>query len=456
MKPIICISTLFLLFLSCKSTSYTDAPRPAELYGADNEAPMVSSIAIPINISIADLVASLNSRLPATLYEDNSYDDNNGDDMMMRATKSQDMTLHFSGNTIKYRLPMKLWMRKKLLIGSVDADGELALNMKTTFSIKEDWSLSTKTEVEYHEWLAKPVLRTGLVDLNIETLANLVLNRSKRKLTETLDRTVGQQLTLRPYVQAVWDALQEPTLLSDEYQMWVKTTPLKIGMTPITTDWNNIKAKISVETLNDVTFGAKPTFRANSALPDLTLLNDASDDFQMRIATDVPFSEAERMARAVMIGQEFESGKRKVRVEDIQLWGNNDRMVVNSKLSGAFNGNIYFIGKPVYNAVKNQVEIADLDFHVDTRNFLHRSASWLFQGPIRKKMQDAMTFPLEENITSLRQSVQETLRRYELQPGVVLTGTLDSIAVENTRVLPNSIRVNLFSKGRLQVDVKGL
>ena len=39
---------------------------------------------------------------------------------------------------------------------------------------------------------------------------------------------------------------------------------------------------------------------------------------------------------------------------------------------------------------------------------------------------------------------------------VVLTGTLHSIAVENTKVLPGSIRVNLFSKGRLQVDVKGL
>ena len=42
------------------------------------------------------------------------------------------------------------------------------------------------------------------------------------------------------------------------------------------------------------------------------------------------------------------------------------------------------------------------------------------------------------------------------EAGIVLTGTVDSVTVENTRVTPTSIRVNLFSKGRVNLDVKGL
>ncbi|MBK8425867.1 MAG: DUF4403 family protein [Lewinellaceae bacterium] len=56
----------------------------------------------------------------------------------------------------------------------------------------------------------------------------------------------------------------------------------------------------------------------------------------------------------------------------------------------------------------------------------------------------------------MKTSVQESLNYYEIQPGVVLTGTVDSVTVENTRVTPTSIRVNLFSKGKVNVDVKGL
>ncbi len=450
--------TLASFFLCCKTTAPTNAPKPAEQYNTEIETPLISTLTIPVNISVDDLVRSLNARLSGrALYEDYSYTDNGNDGLMMNAWKSQDISLFFSGNTIKYRLPLKLWIKKDLFMGTAaEAEGELALNFKTTFSINPDWSISTQTDVEYHEWISRPVLKTGLGNISVETLANLALNRSKKTLSQTLDQFVSQQINLRPYLQEAWTAIQEPILMDSLYEMWVKTTPVGIAMTPITTYNNAIRAKIAVDCLNDVTFGQKPYFRENSNLPNLRMIQEAPDDYQVRIATDVPFPEAERLAKNMMIGQVFESGKKKVKVEDIQLWGNNDKVVVNTRLSGSFKGNIYFIGRPEFNPLKNQIEIKDLDFQVDTRNFLYRSASWIFQGPIKNQMKKAMTFPMEENIRALKASVQESLNYYEIQPGVVLTGTVDSVTVENTRVTPTSIRVNLFSKGKVNVDVRGL
>lgn len=445
------------LFSSCKTAQYADAPRPPEQYNYAEEPPLLSTIAIPVTISVADLTNSLNNRLTGVLYEDNSFYDNNNDGLMFRATKTQPITLFLSGQTIKYRVPLKIWLRKSLFIGSAEAEGELALNLKTTFGLNSDWSIGTTTELEYYEWINKPILKTGLGDISIETISNLAINRSRNTLTAMLDRTVSQQFSLRPYVQEAWTALQEPVLLSEDYKTWVKTTPLSIGITPLRTDWNMIYATISVQCQNDVTFGDKPHFRENSFLPNLTFINeDAPNEYQVRIATDVPFPEAERIAKNMMIGQVFESGKRKVRVEDIELWGNNDKLVVNTLLSGSFKGHIYFMGRPVFNPQKNQIEVADLDFHVDTRNFLHKTAAWIFKGAIKNQMRDAMVFPLDENIRELRSEVQNSLNHYELQPGVVLTGTVDSVTVENTKLTPTSIRVNLFSKGKLNLDVKGL
>ena len=71
-------------------------------------------------------------------------------------------------------------------------------------------------------------------------------------------------------------------------------------------------------------------------------------------------------------------------------------------------------------------------------------------------MASAMTFPMAENVTSIKNSVQETLDFYEIQPGVVLKGTIDSVAVQDVHVTPSSIRVNLYSKGKVAVDVRGL
>lgn len=456
-RMLICAAS-FAALPYCKTSKLTNAPKPAEQYQSPEETPIVSTLSIPVNIPMDELLRSLNTRLSGhALYEDYSYTDNGNDGLMLNAWKNGDITLALYGNTLKYRVPLKIWLKKELVFGTAaEAEAELALNFKTAFNINSDWTINTQTEVEWHEWLKNPVLKTGVGDISVETIANIALNRSKKMLAKALDDYVAQQINLRPYVQSAWTAIQEPILLDSTYQMWSKTTPTSIGMTPITTWGNSIRAKIAVECINDVTFGKAPSFRSNTFLPNLNLIADAPDDFVMQFSTDVPFEEAERLAKGMMLGQEFASGKKKVKVENILLWGYNDKVVVNTLLSGSFNGNIYFIGKPEYNPKRNMVEVKDLDYHLDTRSFLLRSASWLFQGPIKKRMEAAMSFPLDENINAIKKSAQASLDNYVIQPGVILKGTVDSVSVEDVHVTPKSIRVNLFSKGKVNVDVNGL
>lgn len=453
------LAILVCLFtVRCATSKITNAPKPQESYNKYEDTPLLSYLTIPVLITVDDLVYSLNkSTSGEALYEDFSYSDNNNDGLMLSIWKSQNISLSFYGNTIKYRIPLKIWLKKDLLFGAAaEAEGELALNFKTTYRLNTDWTITTQTEVEWHEWITRPVLKTGLGSISVETIANVALNRSKRALAQALDEYVSQEINLRPYVQSAWNAIQEPVLLDEQYKMWTKTTPLSISMTPIQTVGNAIQAKIAIECMNDVTFGKEPAFRSNSILPGLTLVDDVPEEFMMQFAAEVPFPEAERLAREAMAGQTFESGKKKVKIEDVRLWGSDDKVVVNTRLSGSFNGEIYFIGKPEFNPIDNSLEVKDLDFHVDTRNTLLRSASWLFKGPIRKKMASAMTFPLAENIGAVRSSAQEALTNYEIQPGILLNGRLDSVGVQQVRVTPAGIRADLFSKGKVGVDVKGL
>jgi hypothetical protein len=63
-------------------------------------------------------------------------------------------------------------------------------------------------------------------------------------------------------------------------------------------------------------------------------------------------------------------------------------------------------------------------------------------------MAAAMTFPLAGNIGAVRSSAQQALTNYEIQPGILLNGTLDSIGVQQVRVTPAGIRADLYSKGK--------
>ncbi len=430
-----------------------NAPAPAEQYDALADKPLVSTINIPVNITRTELETAINKKLVDLIYEDADLAD---DGLQLRVWKIQPITMSLSGNEIRYRVPVNIWVKKDLTFTAAEVSGDLALNFRTVFNIREDWSLETWTAVESHEWLKKPKLLTSVWDIPVESLANLVLNKSKGDLTASIDRLVREQMSLRPSVQAAWDALQTPSLLSEDYKMWVKTTPISLALTPLRSEDEVIKTNIGVEAISEVTVGTQPAFRPNSTLPAFRFSNFTKDDFAVQVRTDVPFGEAEALAQKMMVGQIFTEAGRTVKVEDIKLYGQNDKLVVETKLSGAFKGKIYFTGVPAFDSTSNSILMQDFDYELDTKSFLFKSASWLFSGAIRRMMEKSLAFPMAENMASLRTTIAQTLERYEVQPGITLTGALDDLRFERTFLTKGSIRLDMSARGRLNLEVKGL
>ncbi|MCS6928113.1 MAG: DUF4403 family protein [Saprospiraceae bacterium] len=448
---------LTTLHLHCRSSRQTSALSPGEQYEAlPSEIPTSSIIVVPITLSVRDLAYALNQRVQGLIYEDNSFTDHGNDGLMLRLWRTKPFTIEVLSQTVRYRVPLKIWLKQQIPFGAAEAEGELQVALKTNFSLQPNWSLHTQTTLEFYEWLSTPKLKTALGDINIQPIANLMIAQSRSTLTQMLDRFLSQELGLRQYAQMAWEALQKPVLLDSVHQLWVKATPVSIGVTPLRVVGEELRITLVVEAYTEAKLGQQPVFRSNSSLPNFIFIDEVAEGFQLRLTTEVPFAEAERIGQKLIVGQSFSAGKRQVMVQNLRLWGNGDRLVANTTLRGAVNGDIYLIGKPVFNPSKNCIEVAELEFHAATRNFLHRTAAWLFSSAFKRRLSESLVFPLEENLQAVKTSAQQTLQHYVIQPGVVLKGLLDTLSVERTLVTPRGIRADLYVKGRLQLNVSGL
>lgn len=65
-------------------------------------------------------------------------------------------------------------------------------------------------------------------------------------------------------------------------------------------------------------------------------------------------------------------------------------MVIALDLTGSLNGTIYLAGFPKYNADKKEIYFDELDYALDTKSKLIRSANWLAQGLILRKYRKAV------------------------------------------------------------------
>jgi hypothetical protein len=416
-----------------------------------------STIRIPIKLNIQELENSLNEQLSEILYQDDSFSD--GDKMKVTARKDGTIKLDVDGSTLRYQVPLDLWIQYDLGLGKVEASGRLNLDFATGYDIGTDWKLTTQSELQGHEWKEKPRVKLGGMSIPVQSIANLIIGRSSEKISTNIDDMVAASFQLDQAVADAWKLMFSPYEVSSEYQTWLFVNPSDLGMTPIRKEGGKLEATIIVQSQPELRFGPKPVDNPVIVLPAFKyrLLDDAAaTGFQVFLDATLPYREAERLTKQNIQGERFEQGRRSVLVEDIELYGQGNNLVVNLLLSGSYNGRVYMTGEPVFNPRRNRIEVEDLEYTLDSKNFLLRSAAWLAKGTLKKKLQENMDYLLDYNLSDARTQMQEQLRDYEISTGVKLQGDLQELDLHNAYLTNDGIKVVMSIRGDLEILVDGL
>jgi hypothetical protein len=449
------VTVVILSLMGCKTTQPT---RPLENYTNDDRfANQPSTIRIPVRLNIKELENSLNQQLGDALYQDDSFND--GDKMKVIARKDGTIKITTEGSTINYQVPLDLWIQYDLGLGKVEATGRLNLDFSTVYAIGSDWKLGTRTSLQSHEWKERPRLKMGGVSIPVQSIANLILSRSTATISNNIDTLVASSFKLDETVAEAWELMFNPYEISPEYQTWLLVNPTDLGMTPIKTENGNMEATIIVKSKPELRFGPKPSANPVIRLPNFEyrMLNESAEEgFQIFLDATLPYEEAERLTQQSIKGERFEQGNRYVVVEDIELFGQGNNLVINLLLSGSYNGHIYLTGEPVFNPGRNRIEVEDLEYTLDSKNFLLRSAAWLAKGTLKKKLQDNMDYLMDYNLTDAQKQMQEQLQDYEISQGVKLKGALEELNIYNAYLTTDGIKVVMSLKGDLGVIVDGL
>ncbi|MBK6948618.1 MAG: DUF4403 family protein [Haliscomenobacter sp.] len=408
-----------------------------------------SVITIPIDIRISALENTLNQQLEGVMYEDNDLRD--GDRMMIKATKADRIKVRMEGQQFFFSLPASLWVKYDAGITVVEASGKIAMDINTTYSVKPDWSIATQTQISGHRWLQKPVLKVVGVNLPVGLLADLVLQNTKRRITRAIDQAVSQNFGLGAIVQQTWDTLFQPSLVSPEYGAWLLVDPQAIGMTPIRVNEDTLSTSLIVEAKPRVVLGNQPPNLQPRPLPAFTQFNYQVPGFEVHLGASVPFAEAQRLAKQEVEGQTYTVGKRAVTIQDIELFGQDGQLVVNLRMTGSYNGNVYLKGKPVFNVAANAVEVQDLDFTLDTRNFLLKSGTWLLKSTLRKRLQETMDFYLKYNLGASRKALEDQLNAFNLAPGFHLQAKVDQLDIGGVALQKEGFLIDVKLSGDVRI-----
>lgn len=468
-KKIACVLILLssAFVFSCKTAQPTTNPKaPKESYNYTDKQVKgeryVSTINIPVEITMADIERQINANVQGLIYEDNSYDDADTDNFKCKVWKLKDISVTPGQDAFNFAVPLKIWVSYRFSVLGISQikETEFSINLKftTKFQIDPTWEAHTETDLTGYDWLSKPVLKLGPIELPIGSIVSKILDSKKEKISKGLDEAVRKNVAIKNFVLQAWNTTLQPYQVSEKYRTWVKVTPVELQMTPFRTLNNRIKATIGIKAYTESVFGDKPVVPSVNNIPNLKLVSSVSDDFQIGLVSEISHSEATRMLSDTMIGQKFEfsNGKYVVEVTAIDLYGSENNLIIKAGLKGSINGNIYFKGVPQYDIKTQTISLQQFDYDLETRSLLLKTANWLLQGRFAKAMQGAFTFHIGSQIEDAKTQIQSSLNKNQVAKGVLLNGKLEAITPDKVYLTPNSIIALVFAKGKVDLKVEGL
>jgi hypothetical protein len=282
---------------------------------------------------------------------------------------------------------------------------------------------------------------TSIVAAQLKTELDASIAEMQKKL---------QLFSLKPYLQMVWDTLQTP------YRMpgfgYLSTQPQQLRISQATLIRDSLFISLGLTARPELKQAPSTT---KAPLPNLSDFRQKSG-FKMFIAQQLPYDSLSAVANKQLAGQEFQVGKgmlkKTVRIDSVKLQGGISHIILKVYASKAANGIFYLEGKPAWDPVKQEIWLDSLDYHIDTRQFLLRTANSLLDGTITSKLKSFTRFNLQQKILQLNASLTAQMNR-SIYPGVSSKGYITKLSMDDMRASDKGLYLAAAAEGKLWMDI---
>lgn len=419
-----------------------------------------SSITMPVTIPLSEISNMINASVKDLIFQDDSYTDNNNDQFKVKVWKTRPIRLVGSTNqSILIEVPLKIWAEKGIgtlgIYSYQETTFETVMYFKTALDFKNNWSISTFTQPTGFKWVKKPVLDFGKIQIPITSLVEKSLKEQQYNFCKTIDQQMASQLNFQQYAVLAWNAFSQPFSISEEYNTWLKITPINVNITPLKFYGNQINTNIGIDIFSETYTGTKPeASQPAKAVMNFNFIPLLADQFVLQTTANIPFSEATSIAKKTFLNKEFEIRDSKVKISDIKVYGEANRIMIEADTEGYVNGTAFISGIPVYNETKRKIVLSDTKFKLKTANILQKLATSLFKGKIVKMIEDEYGIPTAELETTSRKSIEEAFNK-EYYKGLKMTGRVANLKPHQILLNDSGITAVIDTNANLRFTLKG-
>jgi hypothetical protein len=449
-----------LLFIySCSTSKKIDAIKPLPT----DDSPIAfknstSFVNMPLEITLKEIENQLNKKLTDLIYDDNDLND---DKTMMKIWKTAPIQLTEKNGIITSILPLKIWSKFKYGTDFMGLNDTREINLNGTIIIEStatlsNWKLSTISTIKDFEWSESPSILIGGKSVAITYIINPTLSIFKGKLAKKIDKAIAESCDFKPFVIEVLRKLSNPILTSEQYQAWFKMMPNEVYVTDAVLKDSKVNMNLGLKCTMQTMIGEQPKINFNEKVIDFKAVSSIPDKVVANIAAVSTYQNASKLITTNFRGKEFTSGSRKIVINQVNLWNRAGKIIIALEMNGSIDGTIYLSGIPNYNALTKEIYFDQMDYVLDSKGILTKTANWLLQGMILKKIESNCRYSIKENLDEGKNSLLFYFNNYSPMKGVIVNGTVNDFEIDKVEITDKAMICFIKTSGKMKISIDGM
>ena len=466
---VVLILTALFLLMQRQSDITVEAPAPPrEVTLVPLPPPILSTIAVKADLPIQDVRQLAESALRDYLREPIQRKDG----AIESAIKLNSGTLTMTGaadGTVSVNIPFQFsgWARvSKKIFGQViqkreDIEGKAIASLTLTPTLNSDWRITAKTTSNIS--IQKADIEILGITLSVRhILTELVREAALPKLENLIIKYIAN-IDVKTRVAGLWTKLYEPIVLNQEPPIVLVIEPLEILAQKLFSDGEKLFLNFGIKTyiqanIGDVSTDAAPLAGPRSDLPNIHFVDSLESGYHIIAPIELTYTTIEDFAKPHVEKAHNLKGLETF-VENLMLYGSGTQLVAGvgfSMPSLDAKGQLYILGTPVYDATTMLLSVTEFDYSLTTQSLLLEIAESVGEGifpNLRTTVEEKLVFPLEEQITALREKLSDVIADRPIGSYVRLHGTVDTVTPEALYLTQEGVRLPVRLQGNLTCEI---
>ncbi len=439
-------TALVLFFITSANADNTTltAQRPKDEAFRKELKKDLSSLNISIEVTEKDLSSNLNRIIPKELYKGGTTTQG----LTAVILKNGPIAVSAADNYLYLTIPITISLSYGMFEIPTIAN---KLKFKLDPKVTPDWKVNAEVYYLGLSDLVAENVGVGPFSIKTRSIVEGVTQPLQRILSGLINKKLNEQFPLKTEVTKVWDSAQKPVLLDRNYSAWLKITPQDVLIYPFYAQKGLAKLTVGLNSFAELVVGPEPATRAPVPLPNLKLANGAGRTFRIALNTDLFYKDLLSIALPLLLNKELGSDGKSIILKELDLYGNGDRLIIKVAATGSLDGTFFLNCRPVFNPQTSMFSVEDVDFDMQTRDLLLRSADWFLHGTIRSRIQEKLNMDLTQRLTQAREMANKALTRLKLAENIVLTGNVKTMKLSDVMVQKDKISIQVNAEGETAI-----